>query len=228
MLLMMMGRRGHAAVGGAAVLLLCACGGKSPDPPPPSRSAQASATPSPVAPPASGDQKSALLTVADLPGGFVDRPLTARNLPSGLTGCPPLERLVTGALGNHEQAEFFRPPLGPWIDEALLRPRGEDAAHAAGRLGAAIDGCPEVTVTEEGHRVTLRLAPATASPQDPGVTRAYRATGTLGGFALRMDVVLGHAGGSVVLLTNTALAGDMDQALTVRAMKTALDKASRS
>lgn len=223
-----------AACGAAAVLTLSACGSTSV----PGPTAPPTVRPSvsiPVQTPGPGGLRSGLLSLADLPSGFVTRPLTARNLPTDLTGCPPLERLMTGALGRHEQAEFFRPPLGPWIDEAIIEPRGGKPEQIAGRLAKAIDGCDSVTVTEEGHRVLLRItsdpAPTPApvvTPVGGRVTRSYRATGSLGGFGLRMDIVLGHAGSSIVLLTDTALASAMDPALTAQAARIALDRAARA
>lgn len=212
-------RRGLVAAVAASGVLLTACNGSSArhaDPKPTTPAPTATPTPSPTLRPG-------LLTLDDLPAGFTTRPLDSRNLPSNLTGCPAVERLLDGGLGEHTQAEFFQPPVGPWIDEAIIRPRGEAATATAARIATAIDGCDAVTVTEEGHRVTLDLTRAQAQGRD---VHAYTAIGTLRGLGLRMDIVLAPAGRTVVLLTNAALAMTMNPGLTAQATDRALRKAA--
>ena len=165
-----------------------------------------------------------LLRLSDLPAGYIPRPLDDRNLPSGLTGCRALEELMANGIGTHEQVEFFRFPLGPWIDEAVTKPATGTAAKLSGTLARALAGCASVTVTEEGQRVRLTLSPATAAGAGPRA-HAYHATGNLHGMALSMDIVLVPAGSVILLLTNTSVAGPADKALTARAARTALRRA---
>lgn len=144
--------------------------------------------------------KAALLSADDLPAGFIERPLTSRNLPTDLSGCPRLRDLMARGARPHAQAEFFRPPLGPWIDEAIMQPAHGSANEVASRLAAALSGCGSVTVTEEDQRVRLTLSPA-EPPQPSGRTHAWQASGTLRGLRLRMRIVLANTGRSVLLIT---------------------------
>lgn len=137
--------------------------------------------------------KAALLSADDLPAGFIERPLTSRNLPTDLSGCPRLRDLMARGARPQAQAEFFRPPLGPWIDEAIMQPAHGSANEVASRLAAAL-------VTEEDQRVRLTLSPA-EPPQPSGRTHAWQASGTLRGLRLRMRIVLANTGRSVLLIT---------------------------
>jgi hypothetical protein len=215
---------GHAVAGMLVTgLAVSGCGLGGPAGPHPSVSARRPATPTP--PPAPPRAPGQLLRVGDLPAGFIARPLDRRNLPSQLTGCPRLEGLVASGTGVHRQAEFFRLPVGPWVDEALITPAGATATQLAGKLTRALAGCDSVTVTEEGHRVRLALAPAPDRPAG-GESRAYRATGAWHGIPLAMDVVLAPAGGLVLLLTTTAVGGPADPALTANVLGAAVRRAT--
>ncbi|MGE5286965.1 MAG: hypothetical protein ACM3ML_07140 [Micromonosporaceae bacterium] len=185
-----------------------------------------------VPPPSAAELKKRVLRLRDLPHGFVRRPLTSRNLPSHLTGCQRLGVLTGRGAGRHEQAEFFQPPAGPWLNEAVIAPVHRSAASLSGELAKAMGGCSSVTVTEEGQRVRLALA---AAPGAPGVTiaagdetHAYHATGWLGGIPLTMDIVVIRSGTLVLLLTNTSVAGTVDPALTAKAARAAAARAART
>jgi hypothetical protein len=147
--------------------------------------------------------------------------LTSRNLPGNLTGCPALERLMAGDARPQAEVEFFEAPLGPWIDEAIVRPA--QPTTMTRRIATALNGCDTVTVTEEGHQVQLKVAPATA-PKVGDEAHAYRATGQFHGIGLEMDVLLLRAGRSVLLLTNASLAGSVDPSLTTKVAQTAVTK----
>jgi hypothetical protein len=166
-----------------------------------------------------------VLRQADLPPGFVSRPFNERNLPTQLTGCPRLEALVAGAGWAHKQVEFFKAPFGPWIDEAVISPAHGAANRLSGKLTSALAGCRSVTVTEEGHRVRLALAPASAPP-GAVQAHAYRASGQLAGIALNMDIVLARAGGVILLVTNTSIIGPTDASLTAQAVRAAAQRAT--
>lgn len=204
-------------------LVLVAGGCKTQDPAPPHATSSVRHPQSaPTTPTVPKTPKAALLSLGDLPSGFVTRPLTSRNLPGDLTGCPALERLMDGDARPQAQVEFFDPPLGPWIDEAIVRPA--EPATMTRRIATALNGCGEVSVTEEGHTVRLAVASATA-PQVGDEAHAYRATGQLHGIGLEMDVLLVRTGRSVLLLTNASLAGAVDPALTAKVTRTAVTKA---
>src|SRR6266487_4392132 len=145
-----------------AGLALAACGTGPRHPAQAGQSAAPSLPPAASSPARPADLKRLVLGLGDLPPGFVARPLTSRNLPSDLTGCAGLQQLTGDSIGRHEQAEFFRPPIGPWIDEAVIAPASRPAARLTAALARAIARCSSVTVTEEGYRVTLALAPAPA------------------------------------------------------------------
>jgi hypothetical protein len=214
-----------------AALAVTACGaaGGKPHGPAvtsPAASRQPTAPPSPPA-----DLKALVLHKRDLPRGFVSHPLTSRNLPSELTGCRRLQALIARGVGKHEQAEFFRLPIGPWIDEAVIAPARGTAAALSAALAKVIAGCASVTVTEEGQRVRLTLVPGRAvSPaiQAGREAHAFRASGRFGGLPLTMDIVLIHAGGVVVLLTSTALAGTIDPGLTATVARAAAARAAHN
>jgi hypothetical protein len=202
-----------------AALAVTACGAPSGKPHDPARTSPAASRQPTASPAPPADLKALVLRRGDLPGGFVPRPLTSRNLPSELTGCRRLQELTARAIGDHEQVEFFRLPIGPWLDEAVIAPAKGSAAELSDALAKAIAGCASVTVTEEGQRVRLALEPGRAvSPaiEAGQQTHTFRATGRFGGLPLSMDIVLIRAGGVVVLLTNTALAGAIDSALTAK------------
>jgi hypothetical protein len=202
-------------------LAVTACGAAGESNPHDTAQAAPAASQQPATPPAPpADLTALVLRRRDLPRGFVSRPLTSRNLPSQLTGCRRLQLLTGHAIGRHEQVEFFRLPIGPWLDEAVMVPAHGSAAELSAALAKAIAGCAAVTVTEEGVRVRLSLAPgaAIAAGQE---THAFRARGKFGGLPLRMDIVLIRSGGVVVLLTNTALAGTIDSALTATVARAA-------
>jgi hypothetical protein len=188
---------------------------------------QPAASRQPAAPTPPADLTALVLRRRDLPRGFVSRPLTSRNLPSELTGCRRLQQLTGHAIGRHEQVEFFRLPIGPWLDEAVMVPAHGSAAELSAALAKAIAGCAAVTVTEEGERVRLSLAPgaAIAAGQE---AHAFRAGGKFGGIPLRMDIVLIRSGGVVMLLTNTALAGTIDSALTTTVARAAAARAAHN
>jgi len=233
-------------------LALAACGTGPRHPAQAGRPAAPSLPPAASSPARPADLKRLVLGLGDLPPGFVARPLTSRNLPSDLTGCAGLQQLTGDSIGRHEQAEFFRPPIGPWIDEAVIAPAsrpaasgsaaggsaGGTAARLTAALARAIARCSSVTVTEEGYRVTLALAPApapaSAAPAAAAASaagreaHAYRATGALGGIPLEMDIVLTRVGGVVLLLTNTSLGGTADPALTATAVRAAAARAARA
>ncbi|HUK71046.1 MAG TPA: hypothetical protein VLW50_20170 [Streptosporangiaceae bacterium] len=168
-----------------------------------------------------------VLRLADLPQGFIVRPLDSRNLPSQLTGCHGLQALLAGGTGPHAQVEFFRVPLGPWIDEAVLSPAGGAARDRIAKLADALASCRSVTVTEEGDRVRLVLAPA-AAPAAGAQAHAYRATGTMAGIPLSMDIVLARAGRLVLLVSNTSVTGPADSAVTAQAVRAAVRRATQT
>ncbi len=166
-----------------------------------------------------------MLRLGDLPTGFIVRPLDRRNLPSNLTGCQRLEKLLGSGTVVHEQVEFFRFPIGPWLDEAVMMPVGRTAGELTGELAKALAGCDSVTVTEQGYRVRLALAPAAAS-RSGGQTHAYSAVGTLRGIQLSIDIVLAQAGAVILLVTNTSLAVPVDAALTAKVVSAAVRRAA--
>ncbi len=185
--------------------------------------------------PSLADLRARLLRLGDLPSGFIPRPLTRRNLPSDLTGCAPLEKVMAGGIGRHEQVEFFRLPFGPWIDEAVIQPAHAGAAETTARLAAAIDDCSSVTVTEEGERVELALskaAPITSPTSVRKVTgrgmHTYRGTGELRGVGLSLQIVLARAGHLVLLITNTGLGRTPDPELGAKVVRAALARATQS
>jgi hypothetical protein len=129
---------------------------------------------------------------------------------------------MNGDARPEAQVEFFEPPLGPWIDEAITRPAGP--VTMTRRIATALNGCGKVTVTEEGHQVQLSVASATA-PKAGDEAHAYRATGQFHGIGLEMDVILIRTGRSLLLLTNASLAGSVDPALTAKIVSIAVTKA---
>jgi hypothetical protein len=181
-----------------------------------------------VPPPSAAELKRRVLRLRDLPHGFVRRPLTSRNLPSQLTGCRRLEALTGHKAGRHEQVEFFRLPIGPWFDEAVIAPVHRSAMGLSEDLAKAIAGCSSVTVTEEGERVRLALTPESAAIAAGDETHAYHATGRLGGIPLTMEIVLIRSGTLVLLLTNTSVAGTVDPALTEKIARAAAARASHN
>lgn len=219
----------------AVVLSGCGNGGRMPPRPAPSVRADPTATAgagAALTPP--NDLSARLLRRGDVPAGFMLRPLTSRNLPSSLTGCRPLEKMINGGVGRHKQVEFFRPPVGPWIDEAVILPSRAPATELAARLAKAIERCDSVTVTEEGQRVALKLsamAPTVLATAVPATVRdalhVYRATGELRGIGLSMQITLLPAGALLLLITTTALATTSNPALTNHVVRAAVERATR-
>jgi hypothetical protein len=204
------------------------CGsGSHPGPRPHAVASPAAAAPaSPSASPRG--LQATVLRLADLPPGFIVRPLNGRNLPSQLTGCHRLQTLLAVGTGPHEQVEFYMIPFGPWIDEAVIsQPGGAPPSSLMGELAGVLASCHSVTVTEEGRRVRLALAPAKA-PAATGQALAYRATGRYAGIPLSMDIVLAPAGRLILLVTNTSVTGPADPAVTAQAVRAAVQRAARA
>lgn len=226
--------RVRAAVGGFTVLAAAATvigGCQSTEPAGRRHTSSPAATPKSQPPnprrASAAQLKAVLLSADDLPAGFIERPLTSRNLPAHLTGCQPLQDLMAGGAQPQEQVEFFRPPFGPWVDEAITRPTHGSAKETTTRLAAALTGCGAVRVTEEGHHVTLTLSPAKA-PQAGDSAHAWRASGRLRGLRLQMSIVLASTGRSVVLVTSARLGGTAGPDLTDQVAVTAARKAARA
>jgi hypothetical protein len=216
------GRALAAAVVAGLAVTGCGTGGSAGPRQSASTAQAATPAPAPAAPPSVGQL---MLRLSDLPAGFIVRPLDRRNLPSNLTGCERLEGLMSSGTGSHEQVEFFRLPLGPWLDEAVIRPVGVTAGDLTRKLADALARCGSVAVTEEGHRVRLSLAPGSAPPSG-GQAHTYRASGVLAGIPLSMDIVLVPAASVTLLVTNTSLAGPPDPALTAKVTNAAVRRAT--
>jgi hypothetical protein len=194
-----------------------------------SASPMPTSTATPTAPgsmdPASSARLSpALLTTADLPAGFHSRPLTLRNLPSLVHGCPGLEALQQTGIGDQAQGEWTRGALDAYLDEAVIEPRGDTAAGLVAKTAAALDACGTVKVVEEGLSVTLTVTPL-ALPPVGDASHAWHTTGKLV-LPMQMNVVLVQQGGLVVLLAQTHVGGPTDDALTLQAARAAVQKAA--
>jgi hypothetical protein len=164
------------------------------------------------------------MTLDDLPSGFRTRPLTLRNLPSLIHGCPGLEELQQTGIADQAQAEWTRGALDAYLDEAVLDPHGDTAAGLVEKSAKALNACGSVKVVEEGLSVTLTVTPlALASVGD--ASHAWHTTGKLG-LPMEMNVVLIQQGGLVVLVAQTHVGGKTDDDLTLQAAQAAAKKAA--
>jgi len=228
-----------AALLGAAIALTgTACGGSAkPHPaanpagssPAPAASTSAAPPASPTAPgsmnPASSDRLApALLTLADLPSGFRSRPLTLRNLPSLIHGCPGLEELQQTGIADQAQAEWTRGALDAYLDEAVIEPHGDTAAALVSKTATALNACGSVKVVEEGLSVTLTATPLDL-PQVGDSSHAWHTTGKLA-IPMQMNVVLIQQNNLVILLAQTHVGGPTDDALTLQVSQAAAKKAA--
>jgi hypothetical protein len=193
-------------------------------------SGAAAGSPSPTTTPSGSPSSSsaklapALLTLADLPSGFRSEPLTIRNLPSLIHGCPGLEELQATGIGDQAQAEWTRGALDAYIDEAVIQPQGDTAAGLVEKTAKALDQCGSVQVVEEGLSVKLTAAPlALAKVGD--ASHAWHTTGKYAGISMEMNVVLAQAGSLVVLLAETHVSGQTDDALTLQAAQASVARA---
>ena len=246
------GRAAAAALGAVCALSLAACGGSgsakraggaggvaaSASGTPSGASSVMSSSPSPSAaaatatptapgsmdPSSSARLSPALLTPADLPAGFHTRPLTLRNLPSLVHGCPGLEALQQTGIGDQAQGEWTRGALDAYLDEAVIEPRGDTAAGLVAKTAAALDACGSVKVVEEGLSVTLTVTPL-ALPSVGDTSHAWHTTGKLV-LPMQMNGVLVQQGALVVLLAQTHVGGPTDEALTLQAARAAAQKAA--
>ena len=218
--------------------------GAAPVPPPQGTSAAAATTAATPTTPGTGTSSSssssgtvtsaaggghlspALLTLADLPSGFKSEPLTVRNLPSLIHGCSGLEELQATGIGDLAQAEWTRGALDAYIDEAVIQPpAGDTAAGLVEKTATALDACGSVQVVEEGLSVTLTATPLQLAKVGDAA-HAWHTTGKYGPVSMAMNVVIVQAGNLVVLLAQTHVAGQTDDALTLRAAQAAAVRAT--
>ena len=248
---MRMAARGAAAIAAVATAgaVLAGCGGSSS-----SRTAPAaagttagasgsSATSAPPSPGASGSPTApltatapittssarlspALLTLADLPAGFTRHELGAKNLPSLIHGCPGLEVLQQTGIGDIAQGEWANGGLtSDYLDEAVIEPKGATAAGLVALSAKALDDCGSVQVVEEGFGVTLTARPLPLAGTGDA-SHAWKTTGRYAGIPMELNVVLIQQGDLVVLLAQTHISGQADDALTLRAAKAAAARAA--
>lgn len=189
-----------------------------------SPSSPSSPTPSAADPTSSARLAPALLTLADLPSGFRTRPLTARNLPSLIHGCPGLEELQQSGIGEQAQGEWTRGALDAYLDEAVIQPHGDTAAGLVEKTAKALDACGSVKVVEEGLSVTLTATPLPLAKVGDA-SHAWHTTGKLI-LPMEMNVVLIQQGGLVVLVAQTHVGGQTDDALTLQAAQAAAKRAA--
>lgn len=222
-------------------LTLAGCGGSSkpqagPATPPPSTSStapltpsagassQTSPTPAATEPTSSARLAPALISLSDLPSGFRTRPLTARNLPSLIHGCPGLEELQQTGIGDQAQGEWTRGALDAYIDEAVIQPRNDTAAGLVEKTAKALDACGSVKVVEEGLSVTLTATPLPLAKVGDA-SHAWHTTGKLV-LPMEMNVVLVQQGDLVVLVAQTHVGGQTDDALTLLTAQAAAKRAA--
>ena len=234
---------GAATAATAAVAMLAGCGGSKGSHTASGNAAATqtttgtgtTATPTPSTPtsPADGTAPStssarlapALLQLSDLPAGFRDEPLTARNLPSLIKGCAGLEVLQQANIGDQAQAEWTKGALDDYINEAVIQPRGETAASLVDKASSALDSCGSVKVTEEGLSVTLHATPLTL-PQVGTASHAWHTSAKFGIASMEMNVVLIQQDDLVVLVAQTRVDGHSNDALTLSASQAAAKRAA--
>jgi hypothetical protein len=231
-----------ALIGAALMLAVSACGGSSKpaakglngtDTPVTPMSATP-ATPtgasgSPTAPGTMSEDSSArlapaLMTLDELPSGFRTRPLTLRNLPSLIHGCPGLEELQQTGIADQAQAEWTRGAFDAYLDEAVIQPRNDTAAALVEKTAKALDACGSVKVVEEGLSVTLTATPLPLAKVGDA-SHAWHTTGKLG-LPMEMNVVLIQQGDLAVLVAQTHVGGATDDALTLVAAQAAAKRAA--
>lgn len=168
----------------------------------------------------------ALLAVSDLPAGFREHALTARNLPSLIHGCPGLETLQQTGINDMAQGEWAQGGLlDPYIDEAVMEPRGTSAAQLVADSAKALNACGSVDVVEEGHSVTLTATPLTLAKAGDA-SYAWHTTGRYAGIPMELNVALVQQGDLVVLIAQTRIGGHADQALTSQAAQAGAARAA--
>lgn len=168
----------------------------------------------------------ALLQLSDLPAEWSQHALGARNLPSLIHGCPGLEVLQQTGIGDMAQGEWARGGLTrPYVDEAVIEPKGTSAADLVAASAKALDACGSVEVVEEGFGVKLTATPL-ALPQIGDASHAWHTTGAYAGIPMELNVVLVQQGNLVVLLAQTHVGGATDDALTLQAAQNAAARAA--
>ena len=167
----------------------------------------------------------ALIQLSDLPAGFRTEPLTERNLPSLIKGCPGLEVLQQSNIADQAQAEWTKGALDDYVNEAVIQPQGETAASLVDKASSALTSCGSVKVSEEGLSVTLQATPLNLAPVGTA-SHAWHTSAKFGIASMEMNVVLIQQDDLVVLIAQTRVDGHTDDGLTLSASQAAAKRAA--
>lgn len=176
----------------------------------------------------SEDLRPALLTPADLPGGFL--PIAAAGNDDGTVtiggnfpGCPSLEPL-TGEGTTAAAVTYSKGVVGPYLTDALVHFPAGTAVTALDRLSAAVTTCKSFSQELAGIAVRFTLAP-TQVPAALG-DRAFgvRMIGDTDlGITVTADIVAVRRG-DYVLWLNDMTVGSAPAGLVTTLAKAAADR----
>lgn len=229
--------RSAAALVAAALLALgtaAGCGGSGG-----SKGAAKAASaphPAPVAPPTAAELRARLLTLADLPYGFVADDATADAngvMSSADQHCRAMTDLINsqghpaGALVTAD-ASFTRSQFGPNIATGLA---GFATPEAAQRLLAgvteAMHACTKLTETDkDGSSYDFLVAPL-SFPATGDASGAIRVVTDVDDLPVQVDIVLVRVGSTLLYVADTGF-GSTDPSLTQQVVSRAVAKVTNS
>ncbi|MEV0131562.1 hypothetical protein AB0H83_24240 [Dactylosporangium sp. NPDC050688] len=180
---------------------------------------------------ASEDLRPALLTPADLPGGFV--PVAAATNTDGAVtlggnfpGCPSLAP-VTGDGTTAAAVTYSKGAVGPYLTHALVHFPAGGAAPAMDRLAAAGTTCKSFSQDLAGITVRFTLTPAQLPATLGERAVGVRMTGdTDFGIAVTADIVAIRRGEYVLWLNDMAV-GTTGAGMVGTLAKTAADRCAQ-
>ena len=232
-----MARDRSAALAAAALLALgtaaAGCGAsKSSAKPAAGKPPSAAAPAPPAAPPTAADLQARLLTLADMPSGFVtdDAAADANGVMSSADPrCRPMTDLMNsqghpaGAVATAD-ASFTRSQFGPNIATGLAGFATPEAAQQllAG-VTAAMHDCTKITETDkDGSSYDFMVAQLTF-PQTGDASGAIRVVADVGDLPAQVDLVLVRVGSTLLYVADTGF-GSTDPDLTQQVVTRAVAK----
>jgi hypothetical protein len=197
----------------------------------PGAAAQARSS-APAAPLSTADLQARLLTLADMPAGFVaDADTTDVN--GTMSATDPACAAMTGLMNSHghpagsvgdADASFTRTELGPNIATGLASFGSAEAAqNLLDTVTKAMQSCPTLTETDkDGSTYDFAVSPL-SFPRTGDASTATRIIADIGGAPAQVDLVLARVGSTLLYVANTGL-GSTDPDLTQQVVTRAVAK----
>ena len=156
--------------------------------------------------PTAADLQAALLTAADLPGGYSAQPVSESDLGgSSLSGCPALTSNPIGVSGQ-AAVNLTGPGTATSVSESLMQLTAGNAAKAMASYAAMSTSCRSFTGQVDTYPVAFSTAPLAVTALGDQRT-AVRITGYV--LALHVsiytDVVVVRHGGTLIVVIDVGL-----------------------